>query len=223
MKKDFFQQLNYWLGVVAIGIVLGISIQFVQAWVNPSEEPPNGNIKAPINTSSLGQIKEGALGLGGISGGVFRLYNGSDGEESLAIFDGMVGIGTANPSVKLDVNGNVKIHSTLDMSEQKINNLADPTSDQDAATKKYVDSKIGGGVSLDCMVKSASVVGPHTACATCPSGYILVSARKTGSGGVYYDGLEPDGTISEKTAFCCGGYDETGCGVQVTCCKMVSY
>ena len=36
-------------------------------------------------------------------------------------------------------DGFTKIHSHLRMSEKRITSVADPTEDQDAATKKYVD------------------------------------------------------------------------------------
>jgi len=39
----------------------------------------------------------------------------------------------------------VKIYKPLDMSSQKITNLAAPTADSDAATKEYVDDNSGGG------------------------------------------------------------------------------
>ena len=52
---------------------------------------------------------------------------------------GNVGIGTSTPSVKLEVSGAAKITGDLNMnSSGRIINLVNPSSDQDAATKKYV-------------------------------------------------------------------------------------
>ena len=72
-----------------------------------------------------------------------------------------VGIGTTTPGSKLDVNGDVTVSGNIDvsgeiiqtstgnensfsselnMNSNKINSLADPTTDQDAATKAYVDA-----------------------------------------------------------------------------------
>lgn len=45
--------------------------------------------------------------------------------------------------------GNVKINGDLDLSNKPIKNLLNPTDNQDAATKSYVDSFIGGNASAD--------------------------------------------------------------------------
>lgn len=73
----------------------------------------------------------------------------------LMIYDGdnsRIGINTIAPSVPLEITGNTKINSgTLDMTNNKIINVLDPTNNQDVATKLYVDNKannylpLGGG------------------------------------------------------------------------------
>ncbi len=77
--------------------------------------PPTPNAPAPINVSTFDQTFEGsktlkmgstgsnALGINGALGvlGVFEAF-------STAIFDGNVGIGTNNPSQRLDVAGNIR-------------------------------------------------------------------------------------------------------------------
>ncbi len=49
-----------------------------------------------------------------------------------AIMGGAVGIGTATPAAKLEVDGDVRVNG-------KISNVTDPLAAQDAATKNYVD------------------------------------------------------------------------------------
>lgn len=64
--------------------------------------------------------------------------------------EGNVGIGKANPIVKLDVNGEISVNSN------KIVNVADPTENHDAATKAYVDSHGFSGNYNDLINKPAN-------------------------------------------------------------------
>lgn len=57
------EKISYWTGVVVIGVIIGFSIQFVRAWVEPTSNPPLSNVGAPINTGSIDQIKLSGLGL----------------------------------------------------------------------------------------------------------------------------------------------------------------
>lgn len=59
MKTKIAKTAAYWLGVVALGLVVGVSIQFVTAWTEPTAAPPGGNVGAPVNTSSILQAKLG--------------------------------------------------------------------------------------------------------------------------------------------------------------------
>ena len=54
------------------------------------------------------------------------------------------GISTFNDGVTIDADASIT--GDLDMNTAKIVNLADPTANQDAATKNYVDSAIVGGL-----------------------------------------------------------------------------
>ena len=96
MKTKIIKNISYWTSVITIGIVLGLSLQFVKAWTEPTMTAPSGNVGAPINTSITSQIKDGPLQVNG-----FRNYSGS------TILDGNVGIGTTTvpASAKLEVNG----------------------------------------------------------------------------------------------------------------------
>ena len=66
-----------------------------------------------------------------------------------------VGIGTTTPASLLHVDGAAIIGDTLTVSNNvnmlnnSVTNMADPTADQDAATKKYVDDNAGGGSAED--------------------------------------------------------------------------
>ena len=52
---------THWLSVIVIGIALGLGLQFVRAWTEPTQARPNGNVGAPINTSSNEQSKAGKI------------------------------------------------------------------------------------------------------------------------------------------------------------------
>ncbi|MFH0930069.1 MAG: hypothetical protein V1814_02345 [Candidatus Moraniibacteriota bacterium] len=65
--KKIFENAVWWSGVAMIGLILGLSLQFVRAWTEPTQAPPGGNVGAPINTSAITQIKNGVLGVLGLS------------------------------------------------------------------------------------------------------------------------------------------------------------
>ena len=56
--------------------------------------------------------------------------------------DGNVGIGTTSPAAKLDVNGNAKVRGQLDMSSQKVTNVANPTAGTDGVNLAWVNTQI---------------------------------------------------------------------------------
>jgi hypothetical protein len=95
MQKKL-RELKYWSSIIVVGIVLGVSLQFVMAWVEPTLAPPDGNVGAPINTGVDGQAKSGNLQINAL--GIAGAGN------ALLIPSGNVGIGTENPiSTKLNV------------------------------------------------------------------------------------------------------------------------
>ena len=62
--KTKLKKLSYWAGVSVAGIVLGLSLQFTRAWVEPTVAPPGGSIGAPVNTGDVTQKKTGNIGFG---------------------------------------------------------------------------------------------------------------------------------------------------------------
>ncbi len=65
-KQSLATKVTYWLKVVSLGMVLGLGLQFAQAWVAPTGAPPAGNVAGPITTGSS-QTKVGALTTGGLA------------------------------------------------------------------------------------------------------------------------------------------------------------
>ena len=72
MNQKKKKQLTYWLSVAIIGIALGFGLQFVRAWTEPTTAPPNGNVGAPINTSSTAQTKAGEFTATSLKAGVIE-------------------------------------------------------------------------------------------------------------------------------------------------------
>ncbi len=120
--------------ILTLALVLTVGLQYAYAaWVGPVSSPPNGNTSAPINIGSTSQTKSGAI------------WSSFFGTTGGGYFGGSVGVGTTNPTAKLEVAGNIV--------------ASDPTASNQVATKGYVDAASGGGGS------SYMAVGT-TACAT---------------------------------------------------------
>jgi hypothetical protein len=88
------------LSVVGVLVMSFLGGYLIFAWTEPSQNPPQGNVPAPINVGPQGQAKQGGLILntGGASTGLIVQY-------------GNVGIGTTAPGEKLDVAGNINLSS----------------------------------------------------------------------------------------------------------------
>ncbi len=119
IKQSFYSLA---LIVLAIVIAIGVNIAFA-AWSGPTQNPPQGNAPAPLNTSSNTQTLQGSKIISGnqltdiLTLGLGTAINGILGVNGItqffstpisAIFDGKVGIGTTAPGEKLDVNGSIK-------------------------------------------------------------------------------------------------------------------
>ena len=73
--KQYFKQSAYWFKVISIGVVLGVGIQFAQAWTPPTLPAPDGNLGGPINTSIFDQVKLGGLGVGNFVATAVHVFN----------------------------------------------------------------------------------------------------------------------------------------------------
>lgn len=73
--------------ISTLAVVLSSGLSYVYAWTAPASQPPNGNVSAPINTSSTAQTKTGSLNLATVSGGVG------------------IGMPASSPNYKLEVKG----------------------------------------------------------------------------------------------------------------------
>jgi hypothetical protein len=98
--KNLIKNTTYWAGILTLGIVLGVTIKMVGAWVEPDQMPPGGNIAAPLNTGNVGQTKLGGL-----------ILNTGGSAIGLIVEKGLVGIGTTTPQAELDVNGYIRAHN----------------------------------------------------------------------------------------------------------------
>lgn len=168
MKQKISQSVTYWLGVVVIGLVVGLSIQFVRAWVAPSAAPPGVNVGAPINTGANSQTKNGWLGV-----------------VKDLIVGGNVGIGTTTPAARLEVAG------TAAGGTIRIGNSGEPC---DGAHDGLIAANRGGGGLWFCNGVAWERIsagggggscywGPDTNNYTCNAGYYVAGVDCTGSCG----------------------------------------
>src|ERR1051326_1440305 len=74
-------------------------------------------------------------------------FNTSSTQRAIITSSGLFGIGLTNPSYTLDILGTLHLTGILwsngiDLNNNKITNVLNPTANQDAATKAYVDTKV---------------------------------------------------------------------------------
>lgn len=171
------KKLAYWASVTTLGIVLGVSLQFVKAWTEPTAPAPAGNVGAPINTSAVPQTKNGVLNI-----------NSTLGVTGIITTDSRIGIGTLAPTAKLEVAGTPGVDGIKfpDGTLQKTA-AGGPGAQVSGGMYGYCAEVCGGSFSSNCNPSSAptAVHAPSIASGvncSCQPGYEVV---KTGGG----DGL----------------------------------
>ena len=120
MKKKKIFQLTF---SILFSTLLVVGLVYA-SWTAPTQNPPNGNVKAPINVSDTAQSKLGDFGLGGgvgqplywlknIGGTLYFSSTNPAGDRIVIGQDGKVGIGAPGPAEKLEVDGAIKIGTTF--------------------------------------------------------------------------------------------------------------
>jgi hypothetical protein len=84
----------------------------VLSWTGPTGTAPSGNAPAPINVSSTAQTKEGNLSVAMFYDTNDPSYYINPSGATSAVLAGNVGIGTTNPTAKLQVEGSLEITGT---------------------------------------------------------------------------------------------------------------
>lgn len=143
--------------IIVLALILGTGLHYIFAdWTPAPLNAPSGNVEAPVNLSGLGQIKAGGLTLGTDS----SVTNG------LLVLHGNVGIGTANPTQKLYVVGDVCAEVTTGVIKC-LSQLSDSLATTPQAVTWYFGGMIG---SLNGKVNS--VTNPLNGnLASCPPYY----------------------------------------------------
>ncbi|MFA5755100.1 MAG: FISUMP domain-containing protein [Candidatus Paceibacterota bacterium] len=130
-KQYLYSNLFAW------GLVLLLITKYVYGWTIPSQNPPGGNIVLETGATPAGS-----------TGYIQFNDNGNLGADSNLFWDNTnkyLGVGTANPGAKLEVNGNIITSA--------------PTADNHVVTKSYVDSNF---TKVDSVSATNLAVGWYT-------------------------------------------------------------
>ncbi len=88
--------------IFSLLVMTFLVVNLVWGFTEPSASPPNSNVPAPLNVGSSGQSKSGGL-----------ILNTGGATNGLLVDQGNVGIGTQNPTQKLDVAGYIRAATGL--------------------------------------------------------------------------------------------------------------
>jgi len=104
MKKQVSSKIVVLVFSVLV-VCFAIGFYTFAAWQEPTQTQPEGNVDAPLNVGSKEQTKSGNLVVNALGVSAFG--------NALLVPNGNVGIGTKNPSQKLDVVGNIVASGTI--------------------------------------------------------------------------------------------------------------
>lgn len=127
------------------------------------------NVKAPVNdgdvaTKSYVDRPKGIQYLTNSGSGVMVSFNSVGGSDTNGLI-GYIPSGSTTLQIENKLSGGILLHTdngiiklgdnVLDVRNCKVSNVADPTADQDAATKEYVDNAVAGGSSTPQFVSGS--------------------------------------------------------------------
>jgi len=211
MKKNITQTTK----IIILGLMLGAG--FALAWTAPTAAPTSGNTDAPINSSSVNQMKSGSFGVGPLAvfgkswlWGDVSILPSPDTIPSNLYVSGKVGVGlgTVTPTESLDVVGKVKNLSFADAyifasdGGSSNNNVIPSTSTFCGMPSNAVAQGIScvwgaldsHGTNIHNgtygIVNTGNIVTPLRLCADL-TGKLVVCPK----GGITLTGYNPDGTI----------------------------
>ena len=123
------------------------------------------------NITLAGIVDTGGTSRGSISGD-------SAGVVVASALTKMVDVTTNIAAFAKQASGGIEFYADLDMNSKKIQNVTDPTSAQDAATKSYVDSNSGAGANEQLSNLSGTVAVNKSLLPGSSSAYDLGSSSK---------------------------------------------
>ena len=74
------------IAILAAPLAMLLTFTVAAAWTDPTEPPPNGNVAAPINVGTTGQVKNGGLGVNTLTVFGNSLFGGAAGSNAYVNF-----------------------------------------------------------------------------------------------------------------------------------------